>query len=177
MRLMTGLARFALRMFFGVDLRKSSWFGGVSRMASHAESSNLGQHGLNGTRIIRVFRLRPVAGFAVDSSVHALGFGLLDIRVTTLADIVSRKHDGVRGDFGEGGPAVRTVASKTLWNYGRTDHDKRHRSQKKNGGNANQMCRVPEFTHFVPHWRERRAMRPIPILFAREMFPWDRKDQ
>ena len=177
MRLVTGLARFALRMFFGVDLRKSSWFGGVSRMASHAQSSNLGQHRLNRTGIIRVFRLRPVAGFAVYSRVHALGFGLLNIRVTTLADVVSRKRDGVRCALDEGGPAVRSVASKTLWNYGRTDHDKRHRSQKKNGGNANQMCRVTEVTHFVPHWRERRATRPIPILFASEMFPWDRKDQ
>jgi len=148
-------------MFFGVDLRNSSWFGGALRMASYAESSNLGQHGFNGAGIIRVFRLRPVAGFAVHSRVHALGFGLLNIRVTTLADIVSRKRYGVRSDFGEGGPAVRAVASKTLWNYGRTDHYKCHRSQKKNGGNANQMRRVPEITHCVPHWGQ----------------PWDRTDQ
>ena len=161
----------------GVDLRKSRWFGGALRMASHAESSNFGQHGLNVAGIIGVFRLRPVAGFAVYSRVHALGFDLLNIRVTTLANIVSRKSDGVGGDLAEGGPAIRAVASKTLWNYGRTDRYKCHRSQKKNGGHANQMRRVPEFTHFVPHWRERRATRPIPSLFALEMFPWDREDQ
>ena len=124
-----------------------------------------------------MFRLRPVAGFAVHSRVHALGFGLLNIRVTTLAGIVPRKRDGVRGDLGEGGAAVRAVASKTLWNYGRTDRYKCRRYQKKNSGHANEMRRVPEITHFVPHWRGQRATRPIPSLFACEMFLWDRKDQ
>jgi hypothetical protein len=63
----------------------------------------------------------------------------LNIRVTTLAGIVPRKRDGVRGDLGEGGAAVRAVASEALWNYGRADRYKCRPYQKKDGGHANQM--------------------------------------
>ena len=111
---MTGVAGNALGVIGGDDLGEGFGFGAVGFVAAGADDSCVELGRLHGSRIVGVFGLGSMTGFAGDDDVSAEFLLIDDIGVAGLAGIVSSVNDGAGGDFGDGCAAIVSVLPKTV---------------------------------------------------------------
>ena len=139
MRVMTGVAELAAGMFLGIHLREVLWLGDIFGMAANAQMYDIGLFWFETGGIVGMFGERPVACLAVDRSVDTVSFGVGDVGVTALADLVTGIGDRARSDLRQGVAPVMTVLAKTLREESAAQDDKENQANEENRGHAKQM--------------------------------------
>lgn len=90
MRLVASVARHAVGVSGGVDLREPLGSRGAGSVAANAQGRDVWLAGVNG-RVLRVLFQWAVAGLAVYSGVFAGHLGLKDVAVAGLTGLMARE--------------------------------------------------------------------------------------
>src|ERR1700690_452705 len=154
---MTCVTRLAAGMLLGIHLRKALWFGQILGVTSNAESSDFHLWRLHPPGIIRMFCLRPVAGFAVHMRMHAFCLDFHDIGMARLAGFVTRIRDRASHDLSQCGASIRPVFSETLWHEYAAHHQKNDEPQEEEASHSDQVCNILKLNHVVPLEQGRAA--------------------
>ncbi len=138
---MAGVAGKSAGVVGSNDLRKPLRLGAVGFMTSRADDGRVELSRLN-AGIISMLRQCAMAGFARDY--HVLSRLLLvgDVGVASLASLVASVDDGSGGNFGDGGPAVVPVLTKTLGDNGCAHNHKCQQHDQHHRGKPDQMFYV-----------------------------------
>ena len=134
---MARVARESLRVIGRHDLRKSFRLRGVRFVATAAYDRRIELGRLDGCRVVRVFRLRPMTALAGNHDVPPQ-FLLIDyVRVATFANLATRMRHGPGRDLADRVGPVVSVLPETLWHDRRTQRHKCHHSQSQHYRKAN----------------------------------------
>jgi len=146
---MAGVTGQAARVVGGDNLRETFRFASVSLMAADAEHRRVEFGRRYRSRIVRVFRQRPVAGLAIHMRVLAGFFLVEDLTMAALAGRVAGEIDWPRADFRHGIAAIMPVFAKTLRNQKSPYDQEQENARDKNPGHSEKMSCIFELTHMT----------------------------
>lgn len=126
MRLVARVAGKSAGVICGYDLGEGFRLGAVGFMAAGANDGGVEFFGFYGSGIVRMPRLRAVAGFAGYDHVLAQFFLIYDVGVTTFANVMSGEVHGAPGGLGNGSAAIVPILPKAMGYDGRAQHKERH---------------------------------------------------
>ena len=125
-------------------LRESFRLGAVGLVAAGAEDRGVELGRLDRGRVVGVFGLGSVAGFAGDHNVLAQLFLIDDIGVAGFTDFVAGVGDGAGSGFGYGVAAIVSVLAETVGHDGGAEHYERDHCDYHHGGKTEQVFGVFE---------------------------------
>jgi hypothetical protein len=128
-RFVTGVAGQTSGMICARDLRECLWLGAVGFVTTRTDDRGVGQFRRDGGRIVGVFALRSVAGFAWDVGVASELLHIDDFGVAAFADLMTGECRRARRDFADGIAAVVSVLAKALGDDGGAEQ---HEHSQKN---------------------------------------------
>lgn len=141
---MAGVAGQTTGVIGGDDLGESFGLGAVGFVAASAEDRGVQFGRLDRGRVVGVFGLGSVAGFAGDHNVLAQLFLIDDIGVAGFADFVAGMGDGAGSGFRDGVAAVVAVVAETVRHDGGAQQDEGDQSDHHHSGQTDQVFRVFE---------------------------------
>src|ERR1051326_5300766 len=115
---MAGVAGQTTGVVGGDDLRECFGLRAVGLVAAGGEDRGVELGRLDRGRVVGVFGLGTVAGFAGDHNVLAQLFLIDDIGVAGFADFVAGMGDRAGSGFGDGVAAIVSVLAKTVGHNG-----------------------------------------------------------
>ena len=148
---MAGIAGQTSRVLRCRDLREALGLGAVGFVAAGADDGGVELRRLQRCRIVGMFGLGAVAGFARNDHMLAL-FLLLDhVGVANLARIVAGKGHGPGRDFGDGVASIVSILPKTVRNDEGAQRDEGNQCDRYDGREPDEVFDVLE-----------QFMRPTP---------------
>ena len=141
---MAGVAGETTGVIGSDDLGESFGLGAVGFVAAGAEDRGVELGGLDGGRVVGVFGLGSVAGFAGDHNVLAQLLLIDNVGVAGFADFVAGVSDGAGSGFRDGVAAVVSVLAETVGNNGGAQQNERDYRDRHHSGKTDQVFRVFE---------------------------------
>lgn len=146
---MAGIAGKAVGVIRRNNLRKRFRLGRVGLMTADTEYGRVEFGGRHGTRIIRMFRQRAVAGLTIHMRMPAIFLFVEHIDVTGLAGLMAGEVDGPGRDFGECVAAIMAVLPKALRHHKTPNDQEEEDASEENPRQPEKMARISENIHVV----------------------------
>ena len=145
---MAGVAGDATRVIGRHYLGKSLRLGAVGFVTTGTYDGGVQFGRSNGRRIVSVFRLGSVAGFARNDDVLALLFLIDDVGVAGLTGIVAGEGNRPARDLGDRSTAIVAVLPKAAWDDGSTQDDERDQRNGHDDDEPDEVLCVLEHVRF-----------------------------
>ena len=126
----------------GDDLRECPGLGAVGFVAPGAEDRCVELRRLDRARVVGVFGLRSVAGFAGDHDVFAEFFLIDNVGVAAFANIVAGVRNRAGRGFRDGRSSVMAVLAERLRDNGSAQNDEGGDRDDDHSGQTDQVFRV-----------------------------------
>ena len=157
---MAGVAGETGGVFGGHDLRKSFWFSGILLVTAAAECADIGQHRFETGRIVRVFRLGAVTGFARNMSVPAGSARLGLVVMAEDASVLTSEGRRPLPDEIQRGGTIVAILAEGLRNYGAPNNQENSQSGEQDCRRADEMSGIPKKPHHSLALRQDARAQP-----------------
>jgi len=147
MRLVAGVARSTTRMVCRRYLWERLRLGCIGRVAPRTERRRVQLDRLDGTGVIGMLCLRPMAGFAVHAFMLPRTLQLDHVAVTVFTRLVAGIVDRFCCDLCERIPPIMPIAAEAFRHKRAANQQEHHKQDGKNCRKSKEVSGIPEIFH------------------------------